>query len=89
LNEVENYYNIAIEILGDVKKNIEAYWNDDYEFDQWMEEDFSQYDNAYCVYWYRANKFAAGDLYAPKGWERIPETGYISYETIDVELRPE
>lgn len=89
LNEVENYYNIAIEILGDVKKNIEAYWNDGYEFDQWMEEDFSQYDNAYCVYWYRANKFAAGDLYASKGWERIPETGYASYETIDVELRPE
>jgi hypothetical protein len=37
-------------------------------------EDFSKYDNRYCVYWYRYDEHYAGDPILEAGWQRL-ETG--------------
>lgn len=46
-----------------------------YNFIPYEKEDLSQYDNRYCIYWYRYNHtyFNPEESHLPEGWERMRE----------------
>lgn len=56
--------------ITDDYKVLEAYQSKT-NFKTYQRKDFSDYNNKYCVYWYRANKDAEADGVMAAGWERI------------------
>lgn len=58
-------------LLVNNKEAIENYFKDGYSFTSWSAIELSQYDNGYCIYWYRYNPNALGDNFMPRGWQRI------------------
>lgn len=76
----------ALLLLEDSKEIIEAYFSNTYDFNAWIEQPVVEYENGYCVYWYRYNPTAAGDNFVTSGWERITQAGYDNIDGIDVEL---
>jgi hypothetical protein len=51
-----------------------AYFEDNYNFNPWVEIDLSLYDKAYSIFWYRANADALNDKFLGNGWELVDET---------------
>ena len=76
----------ALSLLEDSKEIIEAYFSNTYHFNAWVEQPVAEYENGYCVYWYRYNPTAVGDNFVTSGWERITQAGYDNIDGIDVEL---
>jgi hypothetical protein len=58
-------------LLVNNKEAIENYFKEGYSFTSWSAIELSEYDNGYCIYWYRYNPNALGDNFMPRGWQRI------------------
>ena len=68
------------QVLTNSEQILEFFKHDDdmkytYNFITYEKEDLSQYDNRYCIYWYRYNHtyFNPEETHLPEGWERMRE----------------
>ena len=69
---------IAKNDMPNHKTMIENYFWDTYRFIRYKKTDYSQYDNKYCIYWYRYEKnyFNKNERFMEKGWRRLSEPEY-------------
>ena len=69
---------IAKDDMPNHKTMIENYFWNSYKFIRYKKTDYSQYDNKYCIYWYRYEKnyFNKNERFMEKGWRRLSEPEY-------------
>ena len=69
---------IAKDDMPNHKTMIENYFWNSYKFIRYKKTDYSQYDNKYCIYWYRYEKnyFNKDERFMEKGWRRLSEPEY-------------
>ena len=76
-NLVDEYSTIYIakDDMPNHAQMINAYFRNNYKFVKYKKVDHSQYDNKYCIYWYRymKNAFDPDERFMEKGWVRMPE----------------
>ena len=76
-NLVDEYSTIYIakDDMPSHAEMINAYFRNNYKFVKYKKVDHSQYDNKYCIYWYRyiKNAFDPDERFMEKGWVRMPE----------------
>lgn len=81
INDLVDEYNVTYIAKNDMsnhKTMIEDYFWDTYKFVKYKKTDYSQYDNKYCIYWYRYEKnyFDKDERFMEKGWRRLSEPEY-------------
>lgn len=81
INDLVDEYNVTYIAKNDMpnhKTMIENYFWDTYKFVKYKKTDYSQYDNKYCIYWYRYEKnyFNKDERFMEKGWRRLSEPEY-------------
>lgn len=81
INNLVDEYNVTYIAKNDMpnhKTMIEDYFWDTYKFVKYKKTDYSQYDNKYCIYWYRYEKnyFNKDERFMEKGWRRLSEPEY-------------
>ena len=81
INDLIDEYDITYTAKNDMpnhKTMIENYFWDTYKFVRYKKTDYSQYDNKYCIYWYRYEKnyFNKDERFMEKGWRRLSEPQY-------------
>ena len=81
INDLVDEYNVTYIAKNDMpnhKTMIEDYFWDTYKFVKYKKTDYSQYDNKYCIYWYRYEKnyFNKDERFMEKGWRRLSEPEY-------------
>lgn len=87
--KISRYQKRILSLLDDKNTKIMLYFNSDYELIQWSEDILDDYNDGYCLYWYRYNSESSGDVFMPQGWERIVEAGNSSINGISVTLDAE
>ena len=81
INNLVDEYNVTYIAKNDMpnhKTMIENYFWNTYKFVRYKKTDYSQYDNKYCIYWYRYEKnyFDKDERFMEKGWRRLSEPEY-------------
>lgn len=81
INDLIDEYNVIYIAKNDMpnhKTMIENYFWDTYKFVRYKKTDYSQYNNKYCIYWYRYEKnyFNKDERFMEKGWRRLSGPGY-------------
>lgn len=81
INDLVDEYNVTYIAKNDMpnhKTMIEDYFWDTYKFVKYKKTNYSQYDNKYCIYWYRYEKnyFNKDEQFMEKGWRRLSEPEY-------------
>ena len=81
INDLVDEYNVTYIAKNDMpnhKTMIENYFWNSYKFVRYKKTDYSQYDNKYCIYWYRYEKnyFNKDERFMEKGWRRLSEPEY-------------
>ena len=81
INDLTAEYDVTYIAKNDMpnhKTMIENYFWDTYKFVRYKKTDYSQYDNKYCIYWYRYEKnyFNKDERFMEKGWRRLSEPEY-------------
>ena len=81
INDLVDEYNVTYIAKNDMpnhKTMIENYFWNSYKFIRYKKTDYSQYDNKYCIYWYRYEKnyFNKDERFMEKGWRRLSEPEY-------------
>ncbi len=81
INDLVDEYDvtyIAKNGMPNHKTMIENYFWNTYKFVRYKKTDYSQYDNKYCIYWYRYEKnyFNKDERFMEKGWRRLSEPEY-------------
>ena len=81
INDLIDEYDVTYIAKNDMpnhKTMIENYFWDTYKFVRYKKTDYSQYDNKYCIYWYRYEKnyFNKDERFMEKGWRRLSEPQY-------------
>lgn len=81
INDLIDEYDVTYIAKNDMpnhKTMIENYFQNTYKFVRYKKTDYSQYDNKYCIYWYRYEKnyFNKDERFMEKGWRRLSEPEY-------------
>lgn len=70
-----NYLTQLNMLLNDDKGKMDTFFTPDYEFESYVQTDFSDYDNKYCIYWYRYEPgyYDVNERFLEKGWHRLED----------------
>lgn len=73
LTTIDTYIKQLIFLLDDDTAKMTAFFRAGYIFEPYGKTDFSNYDNKYCIYWYRYEPgyVDANELFMEKGWHRL------------------
>lgn len=72
---IQNYLTQLNMLLNDDKSKMDAFFNSEYKFEPYVKTDFSDYDNKYCIYWYRYEPgyYDVNERFLEKGWHRLED----------------
>lgn len=72
---IQNYLTQLNMLLNDDKGKMNAFFNSEYKFEPYVKTDFSDYDNKYCIYWYRYEPgyYDVNERFLEKGWHRLED----------------
>ena len=75
IEKITNTRDNFLTLLKDNQALLDGYYALQYEFTPYVKTDFSDYENKYCIYWYRYNPESqeAPDRFMEKGWDRLTE----------------
>lgn len=85
ITQLQDKWTSTLALLNGNDNEVMAYFGT-YNFVPWEEQDTADYDNGYCIYWYRSNADAQGDSFVSKGWARITDALNNSIDGIEVDL---
>ena len=85
ITQLQAKWTSTLDLLNGNDNEVMAYFGT-YNFEPWEEQDTADYDNGYCIYWYRSSADAQGDSFVSKGWTRITDALNNSIDGIEVDL---
>ena len=72
---ISNYLSQLNMLLSDDAGKLDAFFRPGYEFEPYGRTDFSEYDNKYCIYWYRYEPgyVDINERFLESGWHRLKD----------------
>lgn len=72
---ITSYLDQLDTLLADDANKMNAFFMPGYNFESYGRTDFSEYDNKYCIYWYRYEPgyVDLGERFLEAGWHRLPK----------------